>query len=71
MVIYDYWQFNPQWLHFKLSSNSEYRQRFADRAFKHLYNDGVLTPEFTANTFLKRIWKLILLLLLNLPDGEM
>jgi hypothetical protein len=54
MVIYDYWQFNPQWLHFKLSSNSEYRQRFADRAFKHLYNDGVLTPEFTANTFLKR-----------------
>lgn len=54
MEIYDYWQFNPQWLHFKLSANAEYRQRFADRAFKHLYNDGVLTPEFTANTFLKR-----------------
>ncbi len=54
MVINDFWQFNPQWLHYKLSFNPEYRQRFSDRAYKHLYNDGVLTPEFTAETFKNR-----------------
>jgi len=37
--------FNPQWLHQQLIAHPEYRMRFADRAYKHLFNDGVLTPE--------------------------
>jgi hypothetical protein len=36
--------FNPQWLHYKLSSNKEYRMRFIDRAYKLLDEDGVFTP---------------------------
>lgn len=37
--------FHPQWLHHKLTANPEYRQRFADRAYKHLTGNGVFTPE--------------------------
>jgi hypothetical protein len=47
-------QFHPQWLHFKLSQNAEYRQRFSDRSYKMYYNNGVLTPERTAELFKKR-----------------
>jgi hypothetical protein len=36
--------FNPQWLHQKLMVHPEYRLLFADRAHKHLFNDGVMTP---------------------------
>lgn len=35
--------FNPMWLHIQLMENSEYKQKFIDRAYKYLYNDGVLT----------------------------
>ncbi|MGJ8640827.1 MAG: lamin tail domain-containing protein [Opitutaceae bacterium] len=35
--------FNPMTLHDKLIANAEYRLKFADRAYKHLQNDGVLT----------------------------
>jgi len=38
-------RFQPQWLHFKLSANKEYRQRFADRAYKNFFNNGVFTPD--------------------------
>ncbi len=34
---------NPQWIHQKLSENANYRLRFADRAYKHLFLDGALT----------------------------
>ena len=34
---------NPQWIHQKLSENKNYRLRFADRVYKHFYNDGALT----------------------------
>lgn len=34
---------NPQWIHQKLSENKNYRLRFADRTYKHFYNDGALT----------------------------
>jgi hypothetical protein len=44
MVISDFIQFNPQWLHFKLCDNIEYRLRFADRAYKALNNNGLFTP---------------------------
>lgn len=36
---------NPQWLHQQLSQNRLYREMFADRVYKHLFNDGALTPE--------------------------
>lgn len=38
-------KFNPQWLHQKLTSHPEYRLRFADRVYKHFFNDGALTVE--------------------------
>lgn len=41
--------FNPQWLHQRLVAHVEYRMRFADRAYEHFFNDGVLTPEAAAN----------------------
>ncbi len=34
---------NPQWIHQKLSENAQYRFRFADRIYKHFFNNGVLT----------------------------
>ena len=42
---------NPQWIHQKLSENKNYRLRFADRVYKHFYNNGALTLE----NILKRI----------------
>ncbi|MHC4113084.1 MAG: FN3 associated domain-containing protein, partial [Planctomycetota bacterium] len=35
----------PTRLHQRLSQNSEYRLLFADHVHRHLFNDGVLTPE--------------------------
>ena len=35
-------QFNPHTLHEQLVANSDYRQRFADRVQKHLFNGGAL-----------------------------
>ncbi len=46
--------FNPQWLHYKLCSNAEYRLRFADRAMKYLKEGGILSPEKTKALFKKR-----------------
>ncbi|UCG55641.1 MAG: lamin tail domain-containing protein [Phycisphaerales bacterium] len=34
---------NPQWMHQELMANAEYRMRFADRAHKYLFNNGLLT----------------------------
>lgn len=47
-------KFHPQWLHFKLSSNKEYRQRFADRAYKNFFNQGVFTHDALHERFQKR-----------------
>jgi hypothetical protein len=41
--------FNPQWLHERLTANAEYRTRFADRVYRHFFNDGVMTPEAAAD----------------------
>ncbi|MFA7419855.1 MAG: CotH kinase family protein [Melioribacteraceae bacterium] len=46
--------FNPQWLHYRLSSNSEYRMKFADRVYKHFFNDGILTTPKTTALFKAR-----------------
>ncbi len=35
---------NPQFIHQHLLNNPEYRSRFADRAQKHCFNQGALTP---------------------------
>lgn len=48
-------KFNPQWLHYKLSSNAEYRLRFADKAYKNFYNNGVFTPDVAHARFAKRV----------------
>jgi len=46
--------FNPQWLHQRLVAHAEYRMRFADRAYEHFFNDGVLTPEAAVNLLWSR-----------------
>ncbi|MGC9344293.1 MAG: lamin tail domain-containing protein, partial [Bacteroidales bacterium] len=46
MTIGGFDSFHPQWLHYKLTSNPEYRMRFNDRAWKYLKEGGLLTnPE--------------------------
>jgi hypothetical protein len=45
MEVSDLTVFHPQWLHFRLSVNPEYRTRFADRAWKHLSDGGALSPD--------------------------
>jgi hypothetical protein len=46
--------FNPQWLHFKLAKNAEYRARFIDRAYQQLTKGGLLYPENAANLYKSR-----------------
>ena len=45
MRVSDFSAFHPQWLHYKLTSNAEYRLRFMDRAHEKLSRNGVLTPQ--------------------------
>lgn len=44
MNITSFGSFNPQWLHFRLTSNPEYRIKFADHVYKHFFNNGIMTP---------------------------
>ncbi len=46
--------FNPMWLHQKLMENKHYREKFADRAYKLLYNNGVLTPDENIRRYTNR-----------------
>jgi hypothetical protein len=46
-------KFHPQWLHFKLTENLEYRMRFADRVYRHFFNNGVFTPDSSIARFRK------------------
>jgi len=43
--------FHPQWLHFKLSDNPEYRMRFTDRAYTCFREGGVFDPEVALDRF--------------------
>ncbi|MBN2521472.1 MAG: CotH kinase family protein [Bacteroidales bacterium] len=52
MIVTSFSGFHPQWLHHKLKENAEYRARFASRAYKHLYNNGILTKTNCRNVFL-------------------
>jgi hypothetical protein len=47
----DFERFNPMWLHQKLMANTEYRQKFSDRAYRYLFNDGVLTVDKNIERF--------------------
>jgi hypothetical protein len=44
----------PSGLHSKLYANPEYRLAFADRAQKHLFNGGALTPEAVQSRWMTR-----------------
>jgi hypothetical protein len=44
-------RFNPQWLHYRLTDNAEYRQLVADKAYKYLYNSGLFTPAIAEQYF--------------------
>src|SRR5690606_12524732 len=44
----------PSGLHLKLLASDEYRLAFGDRAHKHLFNNGALTPEPVRERWLKR-----------------
>ena len=46
--------FQPQWLHQKLTANAEYRMRFADRACRYFASGGALTPEKCLERWQKR-----------------
>jgi hypothetical protein len=54
MVVSGFSTFHPQWLHFKLSENAEYRLRFADHVYRHFFNQGCMTPEKATALFLSR-----------------
>ncbi len=47
--------FHPQWLHFRLSEDKEYRSRFADRAWQLLSDGGALSPGKSLERINKRI----------------
>jgi len=47
--------FHPQWLHYKLTFNEEYRMRFADRAYKHFQENGVFTVSEASERLNKRV----------------
>jgi hypothetical protein len=54
MIISSVSAFNPQWLHYKLSKNKEYKARFMNRAYHLLREGGELTPEKNLQRFLIR-----------------
>lgn len=46
--------FNPQWLHYKMSKNAEYRNRFIDRTYQQLTKGGLLSPDRVADLYKSR-----------------
>jgi hypothetical protein len=48
-------KFHPQWLHYKLTSNAEYRMRFADRVQMRMTGEGVFTESKSLERFDKRV----------------
>jgi len=45
--------FQPQWLHYKLCSNAEYRLRFADRAASYFNEGGIFCPDTSKAQFMR------------------
>ncbi|MBN1647962.1 MAG: CotH kinase family protein [Spirochaetales bacterium] len=52
MTVSRFDDFHPQWLHFRLAENAEFRILMADRAYRLFFNDGPMTPERSAELFL-------------------
>lgn len=55
MEVSDITSFHPQWIHFRLSDNPEYRIRFADRAWRHFSDTGVFAPDKSLDRLEKRV----------------
>ena len=49
---------NPQYLHVKLMENAEYRMRFADRVYRHMFNGGAMTVQCLTDIFQARAQEL-------------
>ncbi|MHC4643033.1 MAG: FN3 associated domain-containing protein, partial [Planctomycetota bacterium] len=45
---------NPQWIHQELMNYPDYRLQFADHAYKYLFNDSLLTPDWAIERFQTR-----------------
>jgi hypothetical protein len=54
MNVGSFLKFHPQWLHYKLTSNPEYRIRFADRVLLRMTGEGALTESKSLERFDKR-----------------
>jgi len=46
--------FNPRWLQQRLAVHPEYRLRYADRVYKHFFNDGTCKDEASINRLFYR-----------------
>jgi hypothetical protein len=55
MNVGSFYKFHPQWLHYKLTANPEYRMRFADRVLMHMTGNGALTEDQSLERFNKRV----------------
>ncbi len=55
MEVSSFSKFHPQWLHYKMTANKEYRERFASRAYRHLEKGGVFSPDSALARINKRI----------------
>lgn len=51
---YQFQYSSPQWLHQQLMAVDEYRVHFGDFVHKHMFNDGILTPQGASELFLSR-----------------
>ncbi len=54
MIVSNFSGFHPQWLHYKLTQNTEYQMRFADHVYKLFFNEGCMTPGKASALFLSR-----------------
>lgn len=54
MTISGFDSFHPQWLHYKLTENAEYRVRFNDRVYKYMKPGGVLSEDKCLERFNQR-----------------
>jgi hypothetical protein len=62
--------FQPQWLHQKLSANYEYRLRFADRAYQQFSSGGVFSPEKCLERFRVRKEQIDTAIIANQHAGD-
>jgi hypothetical protein len=55
MMVSGFEKFHPQWLHHLLSQNGDYRVRFADRVYRHFFNQGTMIREANIRRFMARV----------------